>query len=67
MRQETKNIWRQKRRVGTLLVVQWLRIPLAVQGHGLDPWSANQDLTYRTQLGPLPAVTEPVHARAGAP
>ena len=30
---------------GTSLVVQWLRIHLAMQGHGFDPWVGNQDPT----------------------
>ena len=36
----SKNIYK-KRRKGTSLVVQWLRIHLECRGHGFDPWSGN--------------------------
>ena len=29
------------KQIGTSLVVQWLRIHLAMQGHGFSPWSGN--------------------------
>ena len=44
--------------IGTSLVVQWLRICLPMQGHGLKPWSGKSPHAME-ELSPCTTTTEP--------
>ena len=49
-----------KRVKRTSLVIQWLRIPLPMQGNGFDPWSGKIPRA-KDQLSPCATTAEPKH------
>ena len=54
-----------KRVKRTSLVIQWLRIPLPMQGNGFDPWSGKIPRATE-QLSPCTPTTEPGLSSLGA-